>query len=122
MQYHVDVIPSFLVFISLLLIAIGGCSLGPSAPYNASWTSHPGVFTQQDVAALMVKWRAEARALWGQAAALQREARFLSLNHPERNEEIQNKLEFAAELNRAGDLVAEQAWVAQRQLPQRMLQ
>ena len=70
----------------------------------------------------MLTWRREARELWGQAAALQREAAFLSINHPERKEEIQSKLEFATELNRAADRMAEQASVAQRQLPPRMVQ
>ena len=58
----------------------------------------------------------------GQGAALQREARLLSMHHPERNEEIHRKLQFAAELNREADQLAEHASVAQPQLPQRMLQ
>jgi hypothetical protein len=123
MQYDNHMAPAtFIRSICILLITIAGCGVRPPASDPVGWISHPGVFSQQDVAARMLTWRREAWELWRQAAALQREAGLLSMHHPERTEEIQRKREFAAELTRAADHMAEQASLAQRQLPPRMLQ
>jgi hypothetical protein len=111
--------PTYIVIVFMMFATASGCA---SQGRNTSFASY-GVSTQREAAALVTKWREEARARWQQADALEREAALLGEGDGARNSaEIEQRRLLAQQLRASGDELAQQATDLQRQLPVRMIQ
>src|SRR5581483_6817400 len=107
------------VLLGLLCLILTACATSSTPNSFASY----GVTTQQQAAALVLMWRAEARLYWQDADRLEREAAILSADGPERNaERVAQKLEMAKSLRAAGDALANRATELQALLPVKMIQ
>ena len=105
--------------LGLLCLILAACATSATPNSFASY----GVTTQQQAAALVLMWRAEARLYWQDADRLEREAAFLSAEGPERNaDRVAQKLAMAKGLRASGDTLASRATDLQALLPVKMIQ
>jgi hypothetical protein len=107
-----------LLFLFPILLIQSGCL----ADRSSVDLRDPYLANQREGIEAVMRWRAEARALWQHADQLQLEAVILSQEGREQNQTlIEGKLSLANELRSEATALADRASQLQQRLPHRMI-